>query len=115
MTMETTKPYSLFINILPQMWSTIRNAWPILLLIVAGAEALEHKSSTWSLSASFSPFPSPNGNPLFTLRYRISPEKGLQRSNGPVGSACKNGRSKRFRDIEMVQNPSETAGLVEPE
>ena len=110
-------PSSLFINIFPQMWSTtIRNAWPILLLIVAGGEGAGTQIIDMVFVSIFLAISMlRTAIHFFTLRYRISPEnKKLEIKMGLLVRHKRTVDPKRVQNIEMVQNPlHKLAGLVE--
>ena len=109
-------PSSLFINILPQMWSTIRNAWPILLLILAGGEGAGTQIIDMVFVSIFLAISMlRTAIHFFTLRYRISPEnKKLEIKMGLLVRHARTVDPNRIQNIEMVQNPlHKLAGLVE--
>ena len=67
-------PLSLLINLLPQMWQTIRNTWPILVFIFVGGEGTGTQFIDIFFVLIFSPIYGANA---ITLSHTtISPHKG---------------------------------------
>jgi putative membrane protein len=107
-------PLSLFINLLPQMWQTIRTTWPILLFIFVGGEG----SGTQFIDIAFVMiflFISMMRTLLhfLTLRYRLH----LGKLEVKVGLVFRHARTldpARIQNIELAQNPfHKLTGLVE--
>ena len=104
-------PSSLFINVLPQMWSTIRNAWPILLLIVAGGEGAGTQIIDMVFVSIFLAISMlRTAIHFFTLRYRISPEnKKLEIKMGLLVRHARTVDPKQIQNIENGAKPASQA------
>ncbi|MEL6343932.1 MAG: PH domain-containing protein [Myxococcota bacterium] len=112
-------PASLFINLLPQMWRTLRGLWPLLLLLIVGNQNRPpgaEGSVGMELVIILTFFLLSIARTVvhfLTLRYR------LQAGRLEIKSGLLNRRSRvldpnRIQNIELAQNPfHKLAGLVE--
>ena len=107
-------PYSLFINLIPQMWRTIQASWPIILFIVIGGEGAGTQFIDAGVLLIFliiSMFRTLTH--FLTLRYRMQSGKLVVK----VGLLFRQARTldpARIQNIELTQNPlHKLTGLVE--
>ena len=107
-------PYSLFINLIPQMWRTIQASWPIILFIIIGGEGTGTQFFDAGLVVIFlivSMFRTLAH--FLTLRYRMQHGKLIVK----VGLIFRQARTldpARIQNIELAQNPlHKLTGLVE--
>lgn len=107
-------PASLYINLLPQTYRTLRGLWPLLLLMVFGGQGNGTAGVDFTLLlVFFSISISRTVVHFLTLRYR------LQAGKLEIRSGLLNRRSRvldpyRIQNIELAQNPlHKLAGLVE--
>lgn len=107
-------PYSLFINLLPQMWRTIQASWPIILFIIIGGEGTGTQFIDASVLIIFLIISMFRTLAHFlTLRYRMQSGKLVVK----VGLIFRQARTldpARIQNIELTQNPlHKLTGLVE--
>ena len=107
-------PASLWINLLPQTWRTLRGLWPVLLLIVVGGQQGGSTGADLALIGTFFAISiSRTVVHFLTLRYRLSAGK-LEVRSGLISRRSRVLDPYRIQNIELVRNPfHKLAGLVE--
>ena len=107
-------PASLYINLLPQTYRTLRGLWPLLLLMFFGGQGSATSGIDFTLLVVFFAISiSRTVVHFLTLRYRLSAGK-LEVRSGLLNRRSRVLDPYRIQNIELAQNPlHKLAGLVE--
>lgn len=109
---RTLEPASLIVNLVPDLWRTARNAWPLLLALVVGGSA----RGFVDLGLILAFFAISVGRTVVhfaTLRYRFS-EGRLEIQSGLFGRRSRLIDPSRVQNVAIVRNVfHRMAGLVE--
>lgn len=105
---------SLFINLLPQAWRTLRGAWPLLIFfVVGGDETGMERVELGVLGVFFLMTLHRTVLHWLTLRYRIHQER-LEIKSGLLSRRSRVIDPVRIQNMELVRNPlHRLSGLVE--
>ncbi|MFT4976822.1 MAG: putative membrane protein [Myxococcota bacterium] len=118
--MQTAEPWrrlhpaSLYINLLPQTYRTLRGLWPLLLLMLFGGQSSGTAGADLSILLVFFAISiSRTVAHFITLRYRLSAGK-LEVRSGLLSRRSRVLDPYRIQNMELAQNPlHKLAGLVE--
>ena len=107
-------PASLFINLLPQTWRTVKNIWPLVLLLFFGGGGPGSWSVDMLLILVFFMMTLTRTTVHFlTLRYRVHDGR-LEIRSGLLNRRSRALDPARIQNMELVQNPfHKLTGLVE--
>lgn len=106
------EPLSLVVNLVPDMWRTVRSAWPLLLAVLVGG-GVANLVNLGFLGVFLLMGTARTVIHFLTLRYRLHAGK-LEIRSGLIGRSFRVIDPARIQNIEVVQNIFHKAtGLVE--
>jgi putative membrane protein len=106
------EPASLLVNLIPDLWRTVRAAWPLLLAVLVGG-GLANLVNLGLLALFLGSAVARTVLHFFTLRYRLHEGK-LEIREGLLARRFRVIEPSRIQNVEIVQNVfHKLAGLVE--
>ena len=112
-TWKRIHPASVWVNLLPLTWRTIRQFWPVLILAMVGGQSGFHVVDMLVLMATVGVGAVSSFVHYATLRYRVHDGK-LEIRQGILHRQSRVIDPARIQNVERVRNPfHKIAGLVE--
>ena len=112
-TWKRIHPASVWVNLLPLTWRTIRQFWPVLILAMVGGQSGFHVVDVLLLMGTLGVGAVSSFVHYATLRYRVHDGK-LEIRQGIVNRQSRVIDPARIQNVERVRNPfHKIAGLVE--
>ncbi|MFN7144746.1 MAG: PH domain-containing protein, partial [Myxococcota bacterium] len=109
---RSLEPASLLVNLIPDLWRTVRAAWPLLLAVLVGG-GIANLVNLGILGVFLASAVGRTVLHFLTLRYRLHEGK-LEIRTGLIGRRFRVIDPARIQNVEIVQNVfHKAAGLVE--